>query len=232
MSRNAGIQIAKGEWIAFLDSDDWWTPDKLKVCMNLASESVGIIYHTMKIERKQASFFIRNSLNSWQLKKPVINDLLIRGNPIANSSVIIRSDLIKTIGKIDENVEMIAAEDFNTWLRVAEITDQFLYIPKKLGYYLLHNENTSQKNTLKMTRSACAQFLCKLNKQEIFIYESYLSLEEAKFLINSKKYWPAIKKMKFSFIYGSSSIKIKSIIIFILIIKKFIFNGLIKNDNI
>ncbi|CAM8378421.1 COG1216 Predicted glycosyltransferases [Candidatus Methylopumilus universalis] len=142
LSRNAGIQIAKGEWIAFLDSDDWWTPDKLKVCMNLASESVGIIYHTMKIERKQASFFIRNSLNSWQLKKPVINDLLIRGNPIANSSVIIRSDLIKTIGKIDENVEMIAAEDFNTWLRVAEITDQFLYIPKKLGYYLLHNDDS------------------------------------------------------------------------------------------
>ena len=38
VSRNAGISAAKGEWIAFLDSDDWWMENKIEQSLNAAKK--------------------------------------------------------------------------------------------------------------------------------------------------------------------------------------------------
>ena len=63
-----------------------------------------------------------------------MNNLLIdtikKGTAIGNSSVVVRKEMLKKIGGISEDKNLVASEDFNTWLKIAKITNQFKYIKK------------------------------------------------------------------------------------------------------
>jgi len=69
------------------------------------------------------------------LSSPVFEDLLLGGNPLANSGVVARKSVLQEIGGLCEDADLIAVEDYDAWLRVAKITDEFRRVPKVLGYY-------------------------------------------------------------------------------------------------
>ena len=162
-SRNAGINAAKGEWIAFLDSDDWWDIEKLAYCCARINNKVDFIYHDLKYISNGGRVFRRKSTRSRQVKHPVLNDLLLSGNIIATSSVMVRAKIINKINGMCESSTMVAAEDYNTWLRISELTNNFLYLPRILGSYLLHDLNSSKRDMSIPTRSATKKFLTSLN---------------------------------------------------------------------
>ena len=89
-SRNFAVNNSRGEWIAFLDSDDWWHINKIQTCSKYFTNSYDLIYHNMNIFLQTSQINHTKGILSRQVKRPVIYNLIIRGNPIACSSVIVR----------------------------------------------------------------------------------------------------------------------------------------------
>lgn len=140
-SRNLGIQKASGELVALLDSDDWWAKEKLERSVTAIQSGADIVYHDLWMVTEGKSRY--RKVGSWPLMQPVYDALLMNGNPVINSSVVVRKTILEKIGGISENPELIAAEDFDCWLRIALVTDRFTFLPEVLGYYWHGTGNTS-----------------------------------------------------------------------------------------
>lgn len=165
-SRNYGIHNASGEWVAFIDSDDWWLPNKLTVCIDACSDNVDLIYHDLLIA-------VDGKIKKWKkakgrlLKSPVINDLISKNNAIANSSVMVRRTILESVGHISEDMNINPSVDYNTWLKVANFTDAFKYIPKALGVYLIHGGGVSQRDMSISYEYAILEFIDLLSNDEL-----------------------------------------------------------------
>ena len=142
--RNAGIKWAKGIWISFLDSDDFWYPDKLTSCLPYLENS-DVIYHHFEVFGSHMPKNQRILFGRRISKKNAFLDLLLSNwNGMANSGVSVRKSVLDQAGLFDENRRLIGIEDFDMWLRIAKITNRFTLIPMILGGYLVSESSLTR----------------------------------------------------------------------------------------
>ena len=127
-ARNRGIKNSLGSWLAFLDSDDEWFPDKLeKQFMALEQQPEFKIIHSDEI-------WIRNGVqvnpkNKHEKSGGFIFEKCLPLCAISPSAVLIHRELFAELGMFDESLP--ACEDYDLWLRICS-RYPVLYVKEKL----------------------------------------------------------------------------------------------------
>jgi glycosyltransferase involved in cell wall biosynthesis len=130
--RNRGLAASNGEWVAFLDSDDLWVPEKLQKQLACA-ESSGCLAVSSNGLRVDAEGRHSGHVVSWARARITFRDLLKTNQVICSSAIIHRSLLDKAVG-FPEQRELTACEDHALWLRVSAQTD-FAFAAEPLVIY-------------------------------------------------------------------------------------------------
>jgi len=217
INRNVGIEKAKGEYIAFCDDDDLWYPDKLEKCLNVINNA-DVFYHDLDIHTQKGKRLFKKHRGRHMIK-PIFVDLMTKGCALANSSVIVKKSIIKRVGGLSEEKNLITKEDFDLWLRISRITDKFSYIPKSLGILWRGGENTSESSTIQIerTKELLNRYFDFLNDKDREQSKMILSYTIGGHLVKMKLYSQAIASYMLSIHSKDLSIKLKSIISIIMI---------------
>jgi glycosyltransferase involved in cell wall biosynthesis len=145
-SRNAGIKESTGEYVALIDSDDFWEVNKLEKS-----------HHYLSANNCDGFCHAENWLFD-DNKKMVVSygpeerfaykTLLLFGNCLSPSATIVKREILNEVGGYTENEKFITAEDYDLWLKISKKRYKFMFSNEILGNFRVHSGAESY-NTIK-----------------------------------------------------------------------------------
>ena len=142
-AKNAGIKLSQTEYVAFLDHDDLWVSDKLKLQMECFSENpqVGLVYakYTSFKDGKELRTKPEKGYSGWIFKE------LLAKSFIQTSTVVVKKECLDAVGPYDESFSL--GDEYDMFLRISK-KFQCGFIDKGLTRYRVHDTNASKNDFL------------------------------------------------------------------------------------
>ncbi|MDZ7288509.1 MAG: glycosyltransferase [candidate division KSB1 bacterium] len=147
-TRNLAIRHARGEYLAFIDNDDLWLPEKLTRQVEILDHFPEIVLVYAKIgfiDARNNSITVdgNQEFGSGTPHRPasIFRRLLLK-NPIPSVTVLARKSSVENVGAFDETMRY--NEDRLVWSKMA-VDHPVFFIPEKLALYRVHETNFSRK---------------------------------------------------------------------------------------
>lgn len=182
-ARNAGIRLSDSRFIAFLDADDVWAPEKLALQMAIfksKGSSVGFVNSSYYLMNERGELLVDAEVIAPSLRGKVLADLLRRGNILSGSasSVLVRREVLDRAGLFDER--LYYGGDWDMWLRLAAISEVD-YVPEALVGIRVHRQSAQSQS---IRRDVLGLF-----NQTLLIYDRWHDL-----LINDVAFLSRLRK--------------------------------------
>jgi len=144
-ARNAGIRMARGDWIGFLDADDWWLPEKNAKVQELLRQhpEAVMIYHPHILVSSKGTIGMRRAAEPDALWPELLYENWISGG----SSALMRRSVVLELGGFDESIRGV--EDWDLWARVA-LCHRLHKIPEPLSGVWKHDGSSLSDNSARM----------------------------------------------------------------------------------
>jgi len=146
IARNRGIRSARGEYIAFVDADDYWHVQKIEKQIDLirSKGAAWVICDSEWVNEKREKV----NLPVPPIQEGDVLGKLLMGNFIISATPVIRKDVFDGVGYFDVNPEARIGEDWDMWLRIASRFSLGVAY-EKLAYVRLHASSMMSTTTIK-----------------------------------------------------------------------------------
>ena len=134
-ARNAGIKSASNEWIALLDADDLWAPDKLERQTRCIRPATVLVYTGIRMFDDNGVRGVVPAVDASSARK-----MLRYTNPITPSTVIVKRDAILQLGGFRDGIS--GCEDWEMWFRLQRL-GQFEAVSDPLADYYVYPKSLS-----------------------------------------------------------------------------------------